>query len=333
MNKTIKTGKVEWDRLLELLSGSGDKIYAPLRTNGNLDYDLVNEENIKEIVYNQARPSLPLKVFFLPVRLNVSTEDKIPRRTIVIGAPSCDIEGLKLLDAIYVDAKYSDETYLSRRKSTIIIGSACYKIGEHCHCTAYEINPWPGDGCDISLDEAGDSILLTPLSGKGTELLDELKLKGRFENATDAETETIRVQRETSVSEVKRRTNGLPGRELTAKLVAGTKVGDWKRFSSKCVSCGACSAICPTCTCFLLIDKPGFEKIKQQDTCQYPAFERVAGGEDPLKELSIRFSNRYMCKYVWKPERFKVVACTGCGRCTDACIAGIDKNEVIREMV
>ena len=43
--------------------------------------------------------------------------------------------------------------------------------------------------------------------------------------------------------------------------------------------------ICPTCTCFLLIDKPGFEKVKQMDACQYPGFERVAGGEDALFEL------------------------------------------------
>jgi len=125
----------------------------------------------------------------------------------------------------------------------------------------------------------------------------------------------------------------MPGTEKTGTKIRESGKEIWKKYSSKCVSCGACSAICPTCTCFLLIDRPGFEKVKQLDTCQYPAFERVAGGEDPLKELSIRFKNRYMCKYVWKPERLNAIACTGCGRCIEACISKINKNELIMELI
>ncbi|MCK4989202.1 MAG: 4Fe-4S dicluster domain-containing protein, partial [Bacteroidales bacterium] len=95
---------------------------------------------------------------------------------------------------------------------------------------------------------------------------------------------------------------------------------------------GACSAICPTCSCFLLIDRPGFEKIRQLDTCQYPGFERVAGGEDSLGHLKDRFRNRYMCKYVWKPLKYELKACTGCGRCIEACIGQINKNELFMEL-
>jgi len=68
------------------------------------------------------------------------------------------------------------------------------------------------------------------------------------------------------------------------------------------------------------------------DACQYPGFERVAGGEDALHDISIRFRNRYMCKYVWKPEKYKSLACTGCGRCIEACIGKINKNELFTEL-
>jgi sulfhydrogenase subunit beta (sulfur reductase) len=68
------------------------------------------------------------------------------------------------------------------------------------------------------------------------------------------------------------------------------------------------------------------------DACQYPGFERVAGGEDALFELHKRFRNRYMCKYVWKPEKFNSLACTGCGRCIEACIGKINKNELFIEL-
>jgi len=332
MQKAIKINKDEWNRLLIKLSDDGERLYAPIRHNGFIDYELIEKESLGEIVYNEAKPASPLKIFFLPIRLNVTGGGKTPGRIIIIGAPACDIEGLKLLDAIYIDEKYTDESYLSRRQNAIIIGTPCHKTAENCHCTTYGVNPWPGDGCDISLSSTSEDIILTTISDKGTGFMNEIKslVDARETEARDMDKLT-RLQ-EASVAELADKNDNLPGKEETGKLVQAAECSFWKEHSSKCVSCGACAAICPTCTCFLLIDRPGFEKIKQQDTCQYPAFERVAGGEDPLKELSVRFHNRYMCKFVWKPERFGVLACTGCGRCIDACIAGISKNEVIREM-
>ena len=134
------------------------------------------------------------------------------------------------------------------------------------------------------------------------------------------------------MDQLKKENNKLPDYKETGKLVLHSENGTWEKFASSCVSCGACSAICPTCSCFLLIDKPGFEKVRQLDTCQYPGFERVAGGEDALGALSERFRNRYMCKYVWKPEKYQLPACTGCGRCIETCIGHINKNELFVEL-
>lgn len=333
MNRAIKTNREEWNKLLIGLSDSGERLFAPVRKNGSFDYEPINRSNAGSIVYNEAKPSSPLKIFFLPLRLNVTKDSKPPGRTIVMGAPACDIEGLKLLDAIYIDEKYTDETYVSRRENTIIIGTACHKTSDSCHCTDYGLNPWPGEGCDISMSLAGEDILLESLSDKGETFMTEVSGVIHTMEPVSGDFTMIKNFRAASAEKVAARNNGLPGTADTGKLTAAARPEFWKKHSASCVSCGACSAICPTCTCFLLIDRPGFEKIKQQDTCQYPAFERVAGGEDPLKQLSVRFHNRYMCKYVWKPERFHALACTGCGRCSDACIASIDKNKVIREMV
>ena len=138
--------------------------------------------------------------------------------------------------------------------------------------------------------------------------------------------------REQMVAELNEVNSSLPDAEMTGGLIKSTGRDIWEKYASSCVSCGACATICPTCTCFLLIDRPGFEKIRQLDACQYPAFERVAAGEDPLANKWIRFRNRYMCKYVWKPAHYDTLACTGCGRCTDACIGAINKNELIVEL-
>jgi ferredoxin len=333
MNNHYKINREEWHALLLSQSGSSYNIYAPARKNGGLDYVLINKDDQEEIVYNEAKPATPLKMFFLPVKINVSEPANPKIKTVIIGAPACDVEGLKLIDLIYLDEKYIDETYLSRRENTIIISTDCYITQENCHCTTYGINPYAESGCDISLSSDDDNFYLTIWSEKGDLFMKDITSSIKIENIDAGKVESISIRREKTVEELTTKNESLPGTEKSGEKIVGADLEIWKKYSSKCVSCGACSAICPTCTCFLLIDKPSFEKVKQQDTCQYPAFERVAGGEDPLKELTIRFKNRYMCKYVWKPQRFNAIACTGCGRCIEACIARISKNELIMELV
>jgi sulfhydrogenase subunit beta (sulfur reductase) len=331
MNEPIKISLEEWQNLIRTLT-TDLNVFAPVRKNGHIDYSLMDESTTNEIVYNEAKPASPLKIFFLPVKLNVTAAADYSKQTLIIGAPACDIEGLKLLDAIYLDEKFPDGIYLERRNNSLIIASDCYQTMEHCHCTSYGIKPYAEEGCDINLSMDDGSVILQPWSEKGKKFIDD-----HFREYTDAiakngKSVKVTKRRESVIKELKSKNRRLPGTEETGTRVKHSEAGIWKKYSSKCVSCGACSAICPTCTCFLLIDREGFEKIKQLDTCQYPAFERVAGGEDPLKEISARFRNRYMCKFIWKPERFGTVACTGCGRCIEACIAKISKNELILEL-
>jgi len=333
MNNLYKINRDEWFRLLQTLSASSYNIFAPVRKNGGIDYISIDVETSNEIVYNEAKPATPLKMFFLPVKLNVTESKEVLKKTIIIGPPACDVEGLKLLDLIYLDEKFTDETYLLRRENSLIISTDCYKSQENCHCTTYGINPYPEKGCDISLSSEKDNHYLMTWSEKGDKFMKELSSTGKIEKADNTIFQTITTLRKKVINDLNNKNDRLPGTETTGEKIKESGKDIWKKYSSKCVSCGACSAICPTCSCFLLIDRPAFEKIKQQDTCQYPAFERVAGGDDPLKELSIRFKNRYMCKYVWKPQKFNAIACTGCGRCIEACIAKISKNELIMELV
>jgi ferredoxin len=333
MNNLYKINRQNWFKQLQDLAVSSYNIYAPVRTDGGIDYTLLGREGTDEIVYNEAKPITPLKMFFLPIKINVTRSTEVSKKTIIIGAPACDVEGLKLLDQIYLEEQYVDDSYLSRREESIIIATDCYKTMEHCHCSTYGINPYPTEGCDISLSSKNDEIYLTHWSEKGKQFIINLNSVGQLQKIENNHIEAISVKRRQIIDELTLKNERLPGTDITGERIkmSGKKI--WEEYSSKCVSCGACSAICPTCSCFLLIDRPNFEKVKQQDTCQYPAFARVAGGEDSLKDLSIRFKNRYMCKFIWKPKRFNSVACTGCGRCIEACIGKISKNELIMELV
>ena len=308
------------------------KLYAPVNRWGHMDYARIDPGNIPEIIYNKPRPITPLKTFLLPIKQNVS-KSTAGDKMIIMGIPSCDLQALDLLDAIYLDEKLPDSVYKKRRENTILIGSDCHQALDTCHCTTYGINPFPESNFDILLNLIGENILLEARTDKGNELLTRV-LSG-IEAASPGQEimQEIKDTREKMVADLSKRNEDLPDYKTTGKLIRESNGELWKKYANDCVSCGACAAGCPTCTCFQLIDRPGFEKIRNLDTCQYPGFERVAAGEDPLKPLTDRFKNRYMCKYVWKPARYNAVACTGCGRCIDACIGRINKNELIVELM
>ncbi|MCF7920543.1 MAG: 4Fe-4S dicluster domain-containing protein [Candidatus Cloacimonetes bacterium] len=302
------------------------KIYAPLVKSSSADYELITAETIAEVAYDCLLPVTPLKAFFFPIRENVVKKQGEEKR-VIIGARNCDLVALSLLDAVFLDEDFVDPYYKNRRDNTIIIGSDCYAIKETCHCTTYGVEPYSEINFDLSLSFADEKMYIRVGTDRGRNFLDSLNISGRQE--IDKLPEDILGKRENTRQLLAEQNKELPDREETKAIIAKTDDAFWQEYAKTCVSCGACSVICPTCHCFLLIDREKFEKIKQWDACQYPAFERVAAGEDPLKKLSKRLKNRYECKYIHKPGMFNVIACTGCGRCIEACIGKISKNEVI----
>ena len=326
----ISIRKEDWHHSLEILLSSHD-IFVPVQDEYSIDYELFNINHAEKITYNTPKPSTPLKNFFLPVRENVSSFGGKQRPRIIIGVPNCDVEGLGLLDEIYLDKDYTDPFYRERRRNTLIIASDCNSVAEHCHCTSYGVKPFANGKADIALQSEGDEIFLRVISNRGKELAGKLS---EARQVDDPGILTLAEKRHKETEALLADINkNLPDYKSTGDLVlrAGREI--WAKYSTRCVSCGACTIICPTCSCFLLIDRPDFEKVKQADACQYPGFERVAGGDDALFSLPDRFRNRYMCKYVWRPQKFKSPACTGCGRCIEACIGKINKNELFMELI
>jgi ferredoxin len=94
--------------------------------------------------------------------------------------------------------------------------------------------------------------------------------------------------------------------------------------------------VCPTCHCFLLFDEKRAQKAirgRMWDACLYKSFARVAGGANPRKHLHERMRNRFEKKFDFFPSTIGKFACTGCGRCIDACAGDIDIREVLKGLV
>lgn len=321
--------KEEWDKTLEQLLLS-NTIFASVNNEFGQDYELIKPADISAISYNIPKPATPLKSFFLPVKENV-TSGRVPEKPrIILGIPNCDIEGLRLLDSIYLNDDFNDIFYRERRENTLLISTDCFGKQDHCHCINYDIKPYASRVADLGIVHLNGIIVFRIITVKGEEFV--RKISSAAPVSDKSILTDIDKEHKTEEDSLRSSHRTLPDYRKTGMLISDSNKEIWIKYSEHCVSCGACTTVCPTCTCFLLIDKPGFEKIKQMDTCQYPGFERVAGGEDSLFEINIRFRNRYLCKYVWKPQKFEPIACTGCGRCIEACIGKINKNELFMEL-
>jgi sulfhydrogenase subunit beta (sulfur reductase) len=330
MNPSFQIHKNEWFAFLQK-STEIYNVYVPVRYDNHIEYEILHDET-ENITLNVARPVTPLKTFLLPVKENVVINTSIHNKNIILGIPSCDLHALDLLDKIYLDQKFIDDSYRINRENSIMIGTDCLEIHENCYCISYGINPYPEVNYDISIASIDGELIISVNSDKGEKLFNEFKSSYTVKETEKEKTDRIQERRKKIFSQLKENNKSLPDYQKTGDLIQKSEDELWERHAQTCVSCGACTTICPTCTCFLLIDRPDFEKVRQVDACQYPGFERIAAGEDPLKKKFVRFRNRYLCKYIWRPEQFNSIACTGCGRCIDSCIGSINKNKIFIEM-
>lgn len=343
MNKLYSINKTLWNEFLKTLLSDYD-LYGPKNVNGDWTYQLLTEDNIGQIEYEKYgyRPIQPIKLFFLPVKENVNNTLSLheTRKRIIIGPKSCDLAALSILDKVFLSEDFTDPFYKERRENTILISTDCSESKEGCFCTEVENEPFPKENFDLNLTLINNNEFLVEIgSPKGQSLIEKNKT---FFSEPKKELVQVREQKRNEMRiKVKEQNKFFKLRESYENVVK-EKYGSnlWKELSKACVECGACTNICPTCHCFLLSEfstlnsQPSttkFSKFRYWDSCQYNGFSRMAAGTDPQDELWKRFRNRYFCKYSYKPENFGLLACTGCGRCIEACQGKIDKREVLNK--
>src|ERR1035437_8285032 len=246
--------KEEWDKTIERLLLSYT-IFASVENEYGLDYELIKPRDILKISYNKPKPATPLKSLFLPVKENVTSEWIVEKSRIILGIPNCDIEGLGLLDEIYPDIEFNDVFYRNRRENTILIASDCFGIQENCHCLSYNIKPYSETNADLAVINLNGIIVLRILSAKGEDFVKKIPMMQSLEDKNLVSS----IEKEQHATETLLMTSnvGLPDYKNTGELIIKAKENIWEKYAAHCVSCGACTTICPTCTCFLLIDKPG----------------------------------------------------------------------------
>jgi ferredoxin len=225
------------------------------------------------------------------------------RARIVVGARPCDAAALSALDLLF-GWDTVDEFYAARRAATTVLTVACREHDEHCFCTSVGLGPADARGSDALLKETEPGVFhVQSLTAKGAALF-----AGAEEAGEDGG----------YAGPPKRFEVGAVRQWLAGHFESPV----WTREALRCLGCGACASVCPTCHCFDIVDEHG-ARVRNWDSCQHGLFTLHASGHNPRQAQAQRQRQRLMHKFEIFPSRFGPLLCTGCGNCTRACPADL----------
>lgn len=266
-------------------------------------------------------PLLPLKKILLPPTelLWSSLEDKyhLPPVTntstgvALIDVAPCDLYALAYLDQAYTE----DPFYQERRQRLLVIGSEC-SPSSYCHCPPHAAPP------PFDLFFAGDDVWCG--SDLGEKVLQEFAGAG-----PPGSSEILPLKY--WAGQVT-----LPN-DLAARFLQSAGDPLWAEVASHCLSCGACSAACPTCACYDVVDEASLSgEIKRQrvwDNCFFRDHGLVAGGHNFRPDRTARLRFRFEHKYLGFGEQRGIISCVGCGRCQRVCPVEINLAHVLEKLL
>ncbi|UCH36401.1 MAG: 4Fe-4S dicluster domain-containing protein [Armatimonadota bacterium] len=248
---------------------------------------------------------------------------------LLVGVRPCDATALSLLDTVFSQeySGYEDPYYRSARSAIPVISLVCAEPLEGCFCGDAPGVDLASPPADVVLTDLGDRYFAEAKSETGQELV--AAGSEWFQAAGDDD----RAARDNAASDLRARTaEGLPLAEMREKLAGLHESPLWKELSQKCVRCGVCSFLCPTCHCFDIQDEMlGTTGCRYRcwDTCQFTDFTLMTSGENPRRDPAERLKQRICHKLEYLPERTDAVYCVGCGRCVRLCPVGMDVRETI----
>jgi ferredoxin len=245
---------------------------------------------------------------------------------VIFGLRPCDAKALSTLDHVFND-EFKDSHFTEALDRSILIGLACSEPGSNCFCTSFEYGPGSGEDMDILLTDLGDRYFVDAITDRGRSLAGGGN--GLFSPATeeDRELKDDTISRSESRITRKVKVDGLPS------ILEGSFESDlWKAIAMKCLGCGICTYLCPTCHCFDIQDEVHLgtgRRARMWDSCMYPEYTLHTSGHNPRPARMNRLRNRVLHKFKYYHDNFGNFLCVGCGRCVDMCPVNVDIIDII----
>ena len=312
------------------------ELYAPM-----IQRDVVKLGVVKspeEVVFNYVNTVNSVKEAVLPqseALLRYTTDsgsqeitvDLHKTRTrVIFGIRPCDARSVVFLDKVFMSEDYRDPYYQRYREDMVLISIGCNKLGQGCFCNSVNGSPMSTEGSDVMLVDIGDEYAVQVLTDKGRNLISKFSLTDANENQLSRMNATITQAEKTNQPEIS--TDG-----IKEKLDVLFKDTLWDSLTEKCISCGVCTFLCPTCYCFDIVDETNSKKgarMRIWDSCQFPQFTLQASGFNPRPSSKERYRQRIMHKFSYCIDNQRVIGCVGCGRCVRECPVNLDIREILK---
>jgi ferredoxin len=310
-------------------------VRAPVKTGQGAAFADIGEKSDVSLDYTNVK--LPLKREFFPQCEvissfgldGVNTETLGNKKVVLFGVRPCDAQAIAFLDKVFIDEKYADPYYHSKRNNTLIIAHACAEPANTCFCASLGAGPAGKIGSDALTYTIGAALVFESVSEKGEAFLK--KNKKIFREVLPKELQALKKQE----SEAIKKQLALDISKVTEALGKKNDPLFWNLIAETCLSCGACTFLCPTCHCFDLFDeknREGGRRIRVHDACLFEQFTREASGHNPRVNKGDRMRQRIMHKFSYAPENFNTIFCVGCGRCIANCPSNIDIRETLSKV-
>jgi ferredoxin len=242
----------------------------------------------------------------------------------VLGARSCDVAGLAMQDRIFLRDAYADPYYQARRAGLFVVAVNCTKALTTCFCSSMATGPRAASGFDLALTELDGVFLIEAGSRDGRDILSMLAI----DPASPAQIE----EAESNIGSCEMsQTRRLDTSRLPQALYDAHEHSRWDDVAARCLACGNCTMVCPTCFCHTVEETPDLagqrtEHARLWDSCFTQEHGYIHG-----KNIRPTIKDRYRMWLTHKLaswiDQFGTSGCVGCGRCITWCPVGIDLTE------
>ncbi len=329
-------GKIAKNRLAELIDAVSEEyeVYGPKAEADVLAFGAIRSAD--ELMLSYRNSVMSPKELFLPREEVVYefdgrdfVDEVVPdRKRVIFGMRPCDCRALTLLDRVFDTEDVKEPFYLARRANTVVIALGCDRPLSTCFCTSLGGDPFGEEGADIMLADLGDSLAVKAVTSEGKDFLAHYS---QF-FSSDSSNQWAKRSKQAR-GKIK---SDLAIENIKPRLDESFEDDIWGTVSRKCLGCGACSCICPTCYCFDLTDEKigkGAKKVRKWDCCMFALFTLHASGHNPRSVSSARLRQRVMHKFSYYPERYGMSSCVGCGRCVRSCPVNQDIRQLLAQVM
>jgi sulfhydrogenase subunit beta (sulfur reductase) len=330
-----KTAVADWVQGLR----KSYRVVGPRPLHGQFVFDEIT--SAQELDLGYPTTVLPPKKYLLPPQETLfhfsagggkTHLEQDVRPTVVLGVHTCDLHALQLLDLVFAQGN-RDQHYMANRQKAVLVSIECLKpCGPHSFCKSMG-TLGVIDGYDLHLTDLGEEYAVDVGTARGNSLLKGLL---GVRDGTDADYRLFnRVMGEKWPRFPLRLDFDIS--ELPSLLSTSYDSSLWEELGQRCLACGMCTNVCPTCYCFNVLDEVDFSlkvgrRYRVWDSCQLDRFATVAGGHNFRSSQASRVRHRFFRKGKYQTDAYGLLGCVGCGRCAQACLVHITPVDTWNEL-